>query len=51
MDFYAVMGRRGLKVATKKHCRGRVGFPHRVTKEETQMWFKKSFDGLITNKA
>jgi hypothetical protein len=51
MDFYVVMGRAGLKVASKKAKAGRVGFPHRVTREETQNWFKKTFDGLILNKA
>ena len=51
MDFYVVMGRAGLKVASKKCKAGRIGAPHRVTKEETQMWFKKTFDGLILNKA
>ncbi|KAH9247263.1 60S ribosomal protein L11 [Batrachochytrium salamandrivorans] len=50
MDFYVVMGRPGLKIANKKHKRGRVGAPHRVTKVETESWFKKRFDGLLTNK-
>lgn len=51
MDFYVVMGRAGLKVANKKAKRGRVGAPHRVTSDETKNWFKKTFDGLILNKA
>ncbi|KAI9012370.1 ribosomal protein L5 domain-containing protein [Hyaloraphidium curvatum] len=45
MDFYVVMGRAGYRVARRKHARGRVGHPHRVTKDETVAWFKKKFDG------
>ncbi|KAI8903580.1 ribosomal protein L5 domain-containing protein [Gorgonomyces haynaldii] len=51
MDFYVVMGRPGMKVARKKAKAGRIGAPHRVNKEETMNWFKKTFDGLILNKA
>ncbi|KAJ3287474.1 60S ribosomal protein L11 [Borealophlyctis nickersoniae] len=50
MDFYVVMGRPGLRIARKKHKNGRVGAPHRVTKEETIQWFKKKFDGIVLNK-
>lgn len=45
MDFYVVMGRAGYRVARRKHAVGRVGHPHRVTKDETIAWFKKKFDG------
>lgn len=47
MDFYVVMGRAGYRVARRKHARGRVGAPHRVTKDETISWFKKKFDGVF----
>jgi large subunit ribosomal protein L11e len=50
MDFYVVMGRKGNRVARKKHCNARVGFPHRVTKDETVAWYKKRFDGIVLNK-
>ncbi|KAJ3084737.1 60S ribosomal protein L11, partial [Rhizoclosmatium hyalinum] len=50
MDFYVVMGRPGNRVARKKHCHGRVGFPHRLTKDETIAWYKKRFDGVVLNK-
>jgi len=50
MDFFVVMGRPGMRVGRKKHCHGRVGFPHRVTKDETISWFKKRFDGIVLNK-
>ncbi|KAJ3349329.1 60S ribosomal protein L11 [Entophlyctis luteolus] len=50
MDFYVVMGRPGNRVARKKAKHGRVGFPHRLTKEETIAWYKKRFDGIVLNK-
>ncbi|KAI8918098.1 ribosomal protein L5 domain-containing protein [Entophlyctis helioformis] len=50
MDFYVVMGRKGDRVAIKKHKNGRVGAPHRVNKEDTVAWFKKRFDGVVTGK-
>ncbi|KAJ3121834.1 60S ribosomal protein L11 [Physocladia obscura] len=50
MDFYVVMGRPGNRVHRKKHKHGRVGFPHRLTKDETIAWYKKRFDGIVSNK-
>ena len=41
MDFYIVMGRRGYRVAERKRKRGKVGFRHRVTKDETMKWFQQ----------
>ena len=41
MDFYVVMGRPGARVARRKRCKSRVGFSHRVKKEDTQAWFKQ----------
>ena len=41
MDFYVIMERPGMRVARRKRKAGRVGAPHRVTKEETVAWFKK----------
>ncbi|GAA5845025.1 hypothetical protein JCM3766R1_004852 [Sporobolomyces carnicolor] len=47
MDFYTVMGRPGARVARRKHKTGRVGFAHRVKREETMAWFKTRFDGIL----
>ena len=47
MDFYVVMTRPGARVAKRKAKRARVGFSHRVRKEDTQAWFKQRFDGII----
>lgn len=42
MDFFVVLGRPGFRVARKKHARGRVGKPHRATKEDSMNWFKQT---------
>lgn len=47
MDFYVVMGRPGARVARRRQQRTRVGFPHRIRKEDTMAWFKQRFDGII----
>src|ERR1700722_8326466 len=47
MDFYVVMGRPGARVARRKHRKARIGFQHRVTKDDTMSWFKQRFDGII----
>lgn len=41
MDFYVVMGRRGYRVADRKRKKSRIGFSHRVTKDETMKWFQQ----------
>ena len=47
MDFYVVLGRPGMRVARRKERRARIGFGHRVTKDDTMAWFKQRFDGII----
>ncbi|KAI8892003.1 ribosomal protein L5 domain-containing protein [Globomyces pollinis-pini] len=47
MDFYVCMSRPGMKVAKKKAKSGRIGVHHKVRPEDTKMWFKKTFDGMI----
>lgn len=48
MDFYVVMGRPGMRVATRKHAVGKVGASHRVRPEQTVAWFKQRFDGIVS---
>ncbi|KAL1933661.1 hypothetical protein VTP01DRAFT_7751 [Rhizomucor pusillus] len=50
LDFYVVMGRKGNRVARRKHCKSRVGATHRIKKNETIEWFKSRFDGIVLNK-
>ena len=47
MDFYAVMGRPGGRVAKRKIKRARIGIKHKVTKDDTMGWFKSRFEGII----
>ena len=47
MDFYIVMGRPGARVARRRQQKARIGFSHRVKKEDTMSWFKTRFDGII----
>merc|ERR1712027_296015 len=50
MDFYVVLGRPGENVLKKKRCTGRVGFPHRLIKDDAMKWFQTKYDGIILNK-
>ena len=41
MDFFVVLGRRGFRVADRKRRQSRVGFKHRITKDEAMKWFQQ----------
>jgi large subunit ribosomal protein L11e len=47
MDFYVVMGRPGARVARRRAKKTRIGFQHRIKKDDTMAWFKQRFDGII----
>jgi large subunit ribosomal protein L11e len=47
MDFYIVLGRKGFKVAKRKHAQSRVGASHKITKTDAQQWFVKQFEGVL----
>lgn len=47
MDFFVVMGRPGARVARRRQQKARIGFQHRIKKEDTMAWFKQRFDGII----
>ena len=49
MDFYMVMGRPGMNVRHRRRKCGRVGFQHRLTKEDAMKWFQTKYDGIILN--
>nr|XP_057902989.1 60S ribosomal protein L11 isoform X1 [Doryrhamphus excisus] len=42
-----VLGRPGFSIADKKRKRGRIGFRHRIRKEESMRWFQQKYDGII----
>jgi len=47
MDFYVVLGRPGMNVQTRRRKVGKVGHPHRLTKEDAMKWFQTKYDGVI----
>jgi large subunit ribosomal protein L11e len=49
MDFYVVLGRRGARVARRKHATSRVGHAQLISKEEAQNWYKTKFEGILSN--
>jgi large subunit ribosomal protein L11e len=48
MDFYVVLGRPGMRVARRKHAKGRIGTHQKITKEDAQAWFVQKFEGILT---
>ncbi|KAJ7231745.1 hypothetical protein C8J57DRAFT_964480, partial [Mycena rebaudengoi] len=47
MDFYVTMGRLGARVTRRRQQKARIGFLHRIKKDDTTAWFKQRFDGII----
>lgn len=39
----------GFNVAHRRRKTGKVGFPHRLTKEDAMKWFQQKYDGIILN--
>jgi len=50
MDFFIVLSRPGKRVSQRRRAQGRVGHPHRVTKEDAKQWFKDTFNGVLLQK-
>ncbi|KAM9415092.1 large ribosomal subunit protein uL5-like isoform 2-T2 [Salvelinus alpinus] len=44
---FQVLGRPGFSIADKKQKTGRIGFRHRIRKEEAMRWFQQKYDGII----
>ena len=47
MDFYVVLGRRGERVAQRKRAHGKVGYSHKVTRDEAVKWFERTHQGIV----
>jgi len=47
MDIFVQLTRPGYRICRKKHKAGRIGFPHRVTKDDAIKWFQTEFDGTV----
>lgn len=51
MDFFVVLERPGFRIAKRHRCRAKIGFQHKLTKEDAMKWFQAKFEGIILNKA
>jgi len=51
MDFFVCLTRPGARVARRKVRQGRVGFPHKIRKEDAIQWFQDKFEGVVLSKA
>lgn len=47
MDFFVVLSRPGFRVAHKKRAGAKVGFQHKIGKEDAVNWFKTTYDGIV----
>ncbi|EFA75138.1 S60 ribosomal protein L11 [Heterostelium album PN500] len=47
MDFFVVLGRPGFRVCRRKRAIAKVGFQHRITKEDTIQWYKSTYEGIV----
>jgi len=50
MDFYIVLTRPGRRVSKRKSRQSRVGKGHKITQDDAIEWFKKTYEGFVTNK-
>ena len=47
MDFFVVLKRPGARVARRKHGRSKIGNNQKISQEEAQEWFKRTYDGTL----
>jgi len=47
MDIYVQLTRPGYRVTKRRQKVGRIGRPHRVTKDDAIKWFQTEFDGTV----
>ena len=47
MDFYVCLIRAGYRVARRKQRVAKVGFQHKLTKDDAMKWFQTKYDGII----
>ena len=50
MDFFVCLTRAGARVSRRKVQKGRVGFPHKITKQDAIQWFQDKFEGVVLAK-
>merc|ERR1719253_756946 len=47
MDFFVCLTRPGTRVSRRKVRKARVGFSHKITKEDSIKWFQDRFEGVV----
>ena len=47
MDFFVVLKRPGARVSRRKHGQSKIGNNQKISKEEAQEWFKRTYDGTL----
>merc|ERR1712118_43262 len=47
MDFFVFLSRPGRRVSQRRKQQTRVGFQHKLKKEEGMKWFQTKYDGII----
>jgi len=47
MDFFVCLTRRGYRINKRKLRQRHVGFPHKITKEDSMKWFQQKFEGIV----
>eukprot|EP00301_Raphidiophrys_heterophryoidea_P016217 c25775_g1_i1.p1 GENE.c25775_g1_i1~~c25775_g1_i1.p1 ORF type:complete len:187 (-),score=44.83 c25775_g1_i1:129-689(-) len=50
MDFYVIVKRPGGRVATRRRAQSKIGFNHRLTRQDTMKWVAQKFDVTISKK-
>ena len=51
MDFYVCLIRKGYRVNRRKARNAKVGFQHKLTKEDAITWFQDKYEGVVLAKA
>merc|ERR1712157_457726 len=47
MDFFVVLDRPGSRVTKRRRCQSKIGFQHKLTKDDAQRWFQQTYDGIL----
>ena len=51
MDFYVCLTRPGARVHRRKSRNAKIGFQHKLTKEDAITWFQEKYEGVVLAKA
>merc|ERR1712216_611278 len=49
MDFYVHLSRPGTRIQHRKLRRAKVGFQHKLKKDDGMKWFQTKYDGILLN--